>query len=306
VAVLISDGGFPTAADHAVAAAASLLRNGIRVDVIAAGAPDADARARLAAIASAGGGHMYELATELSSVLPAIRVVPAAGAIAARVTVRDAWSQLLGEPPTGLADMTITGTLAWRPAADAIVLADAGDNPLLAIRGHGAGRVLAYMAELRDPIAADIIDAARALPPAVVVDAVSTAEPPGIDVRAVVSADADTVRVLRAFDRELVREVPLIPDSAGTYRAHVAGTASTLDVDGVRTDLSVADPERLSLGVAPGLLRLHRHSQIDVQRERAWSGLRISMTIGILMMLISLQLTHRYLAFASRSVEIEN
>ncbi len=257
VVVLVSDGGFVAAVGSATEAAAALAARAIRVEVIALDPPGPAEVATLAAVATAGGGRVHDLAAGLAAALPAVRTVAPPPDVAATARARPAWATLLGPvPPALAAGAPVAAHVALQPTADAAVLADAGGDPLLAVRAHGAGRVLAWTTDLRgewiDRSVATAVIASLARPTRPELDAIAGPVPGTVIVTASGLDDAVPRRVQLELERGPVREAMLIPEAAGifcTLLANLPEGRHTLSVSGRRTPLLVADREHAGLGI---------------------------------------------------------
>ncbi len=295
VVALITDGGFAAAQADALVAAREVAAAGIRLEVIATGAPDAEARARLDALALAGGGRVHALRGTVAGALPALRVIAAdqVASGAARTQVRAAYTTSLGPAPAGLAAGTpVAQLLARAPAPDAIVLVDAGDQPLLAARAHGRGRVLAWSADLRGAW----IDAAIA---ATVIGAIATPRDgaalevlPGdssgkLVVRAT-SNDDHTGEVITLAGSGRARTLVLRPAAAGQLLATFDAPTERAAIDalGARVYLSAVDAEHAALGETWSLT-----STGDELRSNIFLWARVplvsALLIGLLLMVIA-------------------
>lgn len=243
IVALVSDGGFPATLDAAVRAAAAAAARGIRVETFATGAVDAAGAARLCQVASAGQGSCHRATTDLAIVRSPPAPSQRVGALRAR---RDGPTVGVGAP---------IAHLALAPTADATVLADAGDDPLLAVRPHDAGRVVAWAADRRagapDAAIADAHLAAAVARPA---GAAVTVRPTDAYLEVTV-ASADAVPVTGVASGA-AGATPLVfaPTSLTDARADVPISASVIvAIAGARSAYVAPDPEHRGLGVTPGL-----------------------------------------------------
>jgi hypothetical protein len=243
IIALVSDGGFPATLDAAVRAAAAAAARGIRVETFATGAVDAAGAARLCQVASAGQGSCHRATTDLAIVRSPPAPSQRVGSLRAR---RDGPTVGIGAP---------IAHLALAPTADATVLADAGDDPLLALRPHGAGRVVAWAADRRagapDAAIADAHLAAAVARPA---GAAVTVRPTDAYLEVMV-ANADAVPVTGVASGA-AGATPLVfaPTSLTDARAEVPISASVIvAIAGARSAYVAPDPEHRGLGVTPGL-----------------------------------------------------
>lgn len=317
VVVVVSDGGFPATAERAQAAAAALGRDGIRVDVIAAGAPDDAARARLASLTTAGGA-VHDLRGAIAGVLPAIDASTQPPAAPGPIRIRAAWATWLGAPPAIAAASASdrspsaiaaasandrpppAATLSLRPAPDAIVLADAGDDPLVAVRAHGLGAVLAYAAPLpnRDPRLAPVADAiasaATVQPPldleATLVDGTLALRATTASAASTIAATDDAPLPAVAYADQRAFPFLLVPAAPGTFTATLPAPASdrvTILAPGARSQVLLPDPEHRALGADLAITALARRAPPDPLAQ-PWAptpvlaALAIAILLGIL------------------------
>ena len=281
IAVLVSDGGFAAAAERSVEQARALAADGIRVEVIAVGAIDEAARARLAAVAAAGGGRVHEPAAGVAAALPALRAVPAPAGRAATARARATWSAELGDAPALLvAGAPVAGHVVLEPARDAVVLADVGDAPLLAVRRHGAGRAFAWAADLDgawiDPAIATSVLAAIA---AVSRDDLSLVLAPRpsdhrtLDLRATTATDRTAPLSGRVVRRDgAITTMVLVPAAPGTLVAELAAPAeaAVIEVERARLPVSPFDLEHEHLGAALDPSAVERAAP-STDHQRVWS-----------------------------------
>jgi hypothetical protein len=165
LAVLVSDGRFAARAAATLDAVDDLVAAGARLAVVSAGSPDPEARALLGALAARGGGPLLDAADPLATgaalrgPLPSLLAAPPGTRPLvvrdpAAPALRDAFRVLLGAAPApfGAAGAPLLPLHARTAAApDAVIVADAGGDPLLAARRSGAGWALAFAAPLHAP-----------------------------------------------------------------------------------------------------------------------------------------------------------
>jgi hypothetical protein len=289
--VLVTDGDFAPAEDEALAAATRLRDAGIRLDVIAVGAPTDAARTRLADLASKGGGRVHTAdAAGLAGTVPALRLAtdaPTTGPARAR----ESWLAVLGAVPAALRDDSPhpARVLARRLTPDGIALADAGAHPLLAARAHGAGRVLAWTSDLHgawiDPMIAEAAIAAAAAPRASTTSLIVTAAAAPRTIEIVATTDA--AAIASVDDRSGTRTVALAPSGVGRWSATttVEPGVVAVAVAGVRAELALADPEHAGLGVDRALAMSPAHPRAS---SRTSSVIPIVAALAIALLLATL------------------
>lgn len=285
VIALVSDGGFPATVDAAVAAAAAAAARGVRVEAFATGAVDAAGAERLCRVAAAGGGACHAAA----SALALLRVAPAPPTSAAPLRVRGAAS-----PP---GDEIVAQHLALAPTADATVLVDAGADPLLAVRAHGAGRVVGWASDraggwVDAAVAGALIDAAIARPSSAAIAVRPVDDRLEVEVRddAVPGAPALAAASAAAGSAALV--LTPAPPGRAIGRVAISGRVE-IAIAGATATYVAPDPERRGLGAARSVFPSSRAPAAVARRPNPVAPWLAG--LSILLMLATLSLPERSL-----------
>ena len=282
VIALVSDGGFPMTVEAAVAAAAAAAARGVRVETFATGAVDAAGAARLCRVASAGGGACHAVATALAL----LRAAPAPIARSAPLRVRGQ-----AGPPGDVAAQH----LALAPTADAMILVDAGDDPLLAVRAHGAGRVVGWASDrggawVDAAVAAALIDAAVARPAGSVISVRPVEDRLEVEVRADADAPTPALAVATTSDAAAPFVLSPAPPGRATGQVPISGSAR-IGLAGVSAAYVAPDLEHRGLGAAPAAFPSSRGSAAGERRPNPAAPWLAG--LSILLMLATLSLPER-------------
>ncbi|MBK7196645.1 MAG: hypothetical protein IPH80_29550, partial [Myxococcales bacterium] len=179
--------------------------------------------------------------------------------------------------------------------ADAMILVDAGDDPLLAVRAHGAGRVVGWASDrggawVDAAVAAALIDAAVARPAGAVISVRPVEDRLEVEVRADADAPTPALAVATTSDAAAPFVLSPAPPGRATGQVPISGSAR-IGLAGVSAAYVAPDLEHRGLGAAPAAFPSSRGSAAGERRPNPAAPWLAG--LSILLMLATLSLPER-------------